>query len=122
MATLEITIQRRLDGAWPVVSELAAADGALPTRDEGRLALDPAALAAEGLDAQAYGERLGAALFSGAIRDSLAAALAAGAPTRLLEDPELAALRWERLSAPLDGVWRPLALSGRVLYSRYQPA
>lgn len=86
MPTLELTIQRQRDGAWPVVAELAASDGGLPSGAEGRLSLEPAALDAEAQDPRAYGERLGAALFVGPVRDALAAALA-GAPdeqTRLL--------------------------------------
>lgn len=123
--TLELTIQRRRDGAWPVVAEHSAGPGELPSRAEGRLCLDLDILYTDGPDPRAYGERLGAALFDGVIRDALATALAAGNQIRLLltiEDAELSALRWELLCAPLGGTWRHLALSQRVLFSRYEPS
>ena len=64
---LEITIQRRVDGGWPVVAERHKPGTLLPVRSEGRLesAGEPSSSGA-----RAYGTTLGCMLFRDAIRDA----------------------------------------------------
>jgi hypothetical protein len=66
-SALEITIQRRLDGAWPVVAEYHRPGTLLSVRSEGRLEL---ASEPSSPDPRTYGTELGQALFREAIRDA----------------------------------------------------
>src|SRR4051794_5831350 len=100
MPTLEITVQRRLDGSWPVVAEYTHATLEPPTRVDGTLLLDPAALLAAS-SPRAYGTVLGQALFQGAVGRLFDKARAEN-PTCLrvllaVEDPEFKGWHWERL-------------------------
>lgn len=124
-STLEITIQRRLGGFWPVVAEQHRSGTLLPVRGEGKLemASEPASTSP-----REYGTVLGQALFRDDIREGLARVCDVGpeGSARILvfvEDDELKSWRWEWLCAPLeDGQWDFLSLDQRVLFSLYLPA
>src|SRR5262245_10500520 len=78
MNTFEITVQRKAGKSWPVVTEYSRAGVLLPTRTEGMLALEPEdfpALISLLGQPQAYGARLGQALFRDAVRDAFVGAL-----------------------------------------------
>lgn len=126
MNTLEITLQRKVEGRWAVVAERSAAGSALPMRIEGALELDDDALQVALHDARGYGELLGQGLFRDAVRDAFAQARAEdGSTLRVLlavEDPALRLLRWERLCAPFEGGWQFLALNQRAPLSLYLPS
>src|SRR5208337_2269730 len=110
---LEITIQRRWNGIWPVVAEHHRPDTLLPVRSEGKLEI-----AGEPPDPlpRTYGEALGRALLCDGMRDALVRARndAPGGAVRVLvfvEAEELKAWRWEWLCAPLeDDRWEFLSL------------
>ena len=126
VSTFELTLQRSIDGAWPVVAELNAADGSLPVRRDGTLTLDLPTVLSLDADRRAYGTALGQALFRETVRDLFVTALASESDeVRVLltvEAPDLKALRWERLNAPLQGTWQFLALDQRVPFSLYLPS
>jgi hypothetical protein len=96
----------------------------------GSLRLDWAALAALEFDPDAYGRALGQALFADAAigpayRETLAVCQATGAALRVslrLDDPELQAIRWERIYAPLNDGWSPLGVTAVTPFSRHLPA
>jgi WD40 repeat protein len=124
--TFEITIQRAVDGGWPVVAEYSRGDGFLAQRAEGRLAIEPATLDVAG-DQRAYGLQLGRALFRDGVRDLLSQAAADGDdPLRVLlavEALDLRAMHWERLCAPRGGdAWDFLALDQGRPFSLYLPS
>ena len=57
-----------------------------------------------------------------AFRETLAAIEARGGALRLrlrIDPPDLAALGWERVFAPIDGNWQPLAATAATPFSRY---
>jgi hypothetical protein len=91
--------------------------------------LDVTALAALATQPDAYGEALGKQLFDGTQLGEQLAELrtaldAKGARWRMrlrLEDSALAALRWERLCLPENGVWAPIGSAGDRPFSRYVP-
>src|SRR5262245_50229286 len=121
---LEITIQRRVDGGWPVVAERHKPGTLLPVRSEGRLDLvdEPSSAVA-----RAYGTTLGRMLFRDAIRDAFVQARTDQPDgVRVLvfvEAEELKGWRWEWLCAPVDSAtWDFLSLDQRVLYSLYLPS
>jgi hypothetical protein len=124
MHTFEITIQRRSGDRWPVVVELTAPGALLPSRREGVLALDLEEL--EAAAPEDYGVILGRALFVEDVRDAFKEGLGrGGAQLRVLlyvEDEALKARRWERLGAPLDGGWKPLALDQRTPFALHLPS
>src|SRR5262245_39395853 len=113
MNIFQITIQRKSGEGWPIVVEQSRADGSLPIRGEGVLQLNEQALRLEATP-EAYGTRLGQALFADGVRDAFTRARTESADClRVLlciEDAGLKVLHWERLCAPLDGGWRFLAL------------
>jgi hypothetical protein len=121
---LEITIQRRVSGGWPIVAERHRPGTLLPVRSEGRLELsaEPSSSVP-----RAYGSGLGQALFRDAIRDALVQARN-DEPDGLrvlvfVEADELKAWRWEWLCAPVGSTaWDFLRLDQRVLYSLYLPS
>jgi WD40 repeat protein len=123
MRTFEITIQRRARDGWPVVAQSTSTSAPYPVRRECALGLDPNALAVEA--AKDYGEALGRALFRDDVREAFVQALApADGPLHVLlfvEDLDLRTLRWERLAAPVDGRWVPLALGQRTPFAIHQP-
>jgi hypothetical protein len=121
---LEITIQRRVGGRWPVVAERHRPETLLPVRSEGWLELadEPSSSLA-----RTYGTALGQALLRDAIRDALIQARSDqpdGVRVLLfIEADELKAWRWEWLCAPVDSTtWDFLGLDQRVLYSLYLPS
>src|SRR5215207_1532813 len=131
MSTFEITIERKTGDGWPVVVERTSPGASLRLRAEGTLLLGPEAeqaLLAAVIEPEAYGTILGQALFREHVRDALARARAeTTGDDRLrvlltVEDEGLRVLRWERLSAPLDGGWVLLALNHAVPYSLYLPS
>src|SRR5215207_7545924 len=131
MSTFEITIERKTGDGWPVVVERTSPGASLRLRAEGTLLLGPEAeqaLLAAVIEPEAYGTILGQALFREHVRDALARARAeTTGDDRLrvlltVEDEGLRILRWERLSAPLDGGWDLLALNHAVPYSLYLPS
>lgn len=120
---LEITIGPRAGDTWPVDVEWRS-PGATERGAEGVLSLDPAALSAATADPRAYGTVLGQALFAGPEVRSLfdRARERAEGPLHVLlgvKDPELRALRWERLCGPVDGAWPFLLLDQRTPLSLY---
>lgn len=130
MNILEITVQRKTRGGWPVVAELIES-GQLPRRCEGTLRLEGdwrSPLLGLELDPRAYGTVLGEALFRDWVRDALMQARAASQGSlRLLlivEDEALKSLHWEWLCAPirLGGRCDLLVLDQQVLFSRYLPS
>lgn len=113
------------EGAYP--AELSSPE--LPSLPGGTLVLNLAELAAA--DADAYGRRLGEALFGeqGALRDAYQQARAFFTAQRWkmqlqlrLEAEELEPLRWERLQHPVGTRWYPLATAADPLFSRFIPA
>ena len=126
MHTLEIRLQRSVEGRSPVVVERSVGGGALPMRSEGELTLSLEELQAAQLDRKAYGELLGKSLFRDDVRDAFVQARSEGQETlRVLldvEDEALRRLRWERLCAPFDGKWDFLALNQRAPLSLYLPS
>jgi hypothetical protein len=133
MATFDITIQRRFGTAWPVVVEPSSA---LKSRIEGELQLDDKVLAAlrASTTPQAHGKLLGQALFRDDVDRAFGAALL---QARSDPDPDQRRLHvllfveaedlpvdahWERLCAPWDGAWHPLAFDQQVVFSFFVPS
>ena len=126
MNTLEITLQRKIEGKWSVVVGRSASGSALPMRSEGELALSVEELQIALRDPKAYGQLLGQGLFRDGVRDAFVQARSEAEETvRVLldvEDEALRGLRWERLCAPFDGKWEFLALNQRAPLSLYLPS
>ncbi|MBW4614696.1 MAG: CHAT domain-containing protein [Desmonostoc vinosum HA7617-LM4] len=131
MNTFEIIIQRKSGDAWPIVVEHTQPGVLLPLRLEGNLCLSAEDLQhLTSLQGQVrdYGKFLGKALLRDEVRDGFVRALSQNEETvRVLlfieaVDKELKTLRWERLSAPIDGEWQVLALNQRATLSFYIPA
>ncbi|MGP0065190.1 MAG: CHAT domain-containing protein [Isosphaeraceae bacterium] len=132
MQTFEITIQRGIDRKvegtsvtrWPVVAEWMAPGSALPTRVEVDLALDRDRL--EQASPGAYGIVLGESVFHHGVRDAFQGAFArVGDCLHVLlyiEAEEWKALRWERLAAPFDVGWTPMALNQRTPFAIHLPS
>lgn len=130
-AELEIELERRRDNAYAARLRFSHpesdADVQLGGREPDLLKLDPQALLAHAMNAEAYGKALGEALAgSDAIRDGLSKSLAAaeslGTPLRIrlavsASSPELHDVRWETLWLPGD--LAPLLAGGRAYFSRY---
>jgi hypothetical protein len=93
----------------------------------GALHLDLVRLSGLSADPRAYGRALGEMLFADdAVGDAHCETLAAiqarqeALRYRLRLDPtELQTVAWERLLAPIDGDWRPLAAAAATPFSRY---
>jgi hypothetical protein len=93
----------------------------------GVLKLDRVRLAGLSADPRAYGRALGEMLFAddaagAAHRETLAAVQARQDALRYrmrIDPAELQAVSWERLLAPVDGDWRPLAAAAATPFSRY---
>jgi WD40 repeat protein/energy-coupling factor transporter ATP-binding protein EcfA2 len=120
MDILEISLQRKTENAWPVVANLTSSGKFLPIRRESMLELDPQSLHGLEFDPLEYGTLLGKALFVEDIRDTFAQALARGERLRVLltvEAPELRTLDWHRLTAPVNGQWRFLAIQQNTHFS-----
>jgi hypothetical protein len=119
---LEITIQRRVGGGWPVVAERHRFGTVLSLRSEGRLELDEPSNSSP----RVYGTRLGQALLRDAIRDSFVQARSEqpdGVRVLLfIEADDLKSWRWEWLCAPVDSTWDFVSQDQRVLYSLYLPS
>lgn len=117
-----ISIRPRNGRTWPVAVEQRFGADRFPLGVQSSLVLDTTSLTALELDERAYGEALGRALFRDEIRDLLVDALSRSQGLlriRLaVEDAELSRLAWSRLCAPLDGVWRVLALEQRLTFAR----
>ncbi|MCG2786838.1 MAG: CHAT domain-containing protein, partial [Anaerolineae bacterium] len=121
MNTLDLTLQRKTEGGYPVAASLTRPGGFLPLRREGMLILDPVALEELEHDPLDYGTALGQVLFVDEIRDTFREGLSGGEPLRVLlsiEAPDLRALDWHRLAAPIDGGrWRFLASQQNTPFS-----
>jgi hypothetical protein len=129
MGALELTLRSKANDAWPVVAEEQPDDGSPPVLTEGEVRLGSDirdALRRAALDPDGYGALLGEALFTGTVGRAFERARArSGERLRVLlrvEDPELKALRWERLAAPRDGGWVLLARDQRTPFSLYLPS
>jgi hypothetical protein len=128
MNTLEITLQRKIDKDWPAIGIFSRAGDILPVRTESRLQLDIQSLLPYA-NPKDYGIALGKALFREDLRDALTRAQAQARedqqPLRILlnvEADDLKPLHWERLCAPLDGVWDFLCLNQSTPFSLYLPS
>ena len=96
----------------------------------GTLQLDLTRLTAAANDPRAYGRALGEMLFADAAvgeayRETLAAISARQEPLRLqlrIDAADLQSIAWERLLAPIDGDWLPLAATAATPFSRYRLA
>jgi WD40 repeat protein/energy-coupling factor transporter ATP-binding protein EcfA2 len=120
MDTLEISLQRKTEQAWPVVANLTSSGKSLPIRRESMMKLEPESLHGMEFDALKYGTVLGKALFVDEIRDTFAQAIIRGDRLRILltiEAPELRILDWHRLTAPINGQWRFLAVQQNTHFS-----
>jgi len=92
----------------------------------GILQLDLAQLTGLGADPRAYGRALGEMLFAAgavgnAYRETIAAIAARGAAMRLrlrIDPPALYTLAWERILAPRNAEWQPLAATAATPFSR----
>lgn len=125
MPTLELTLQRKTDSGYPVVTVLIRTGGYLPLRREGMFTLDIPALAELQYDPLEYGTALGKALFVNEIRDTFREGLTGDEPLRVLlsvEDPDLRVLDWHSLAAPFDGQWRILATQQNTPFSLAVPS
>jgi hypothetical protein len=124
-ALLEIRIfpATNAEPSYPVELEVVRRRSFPP----GVLRLDRDRLAVLEVDPPAYGRALGEMLFADdaigePFRETLAAVSAGDGALRLclrIDPPELAHLSWERLLAPIDGVWQPLAAAAATPFSRY---
>ncbi len=128
MLTLEITIQRNKDKAWPVILTRSRTRDFMPIRTDASLSLDVDSFLQDTFSPE-YGQTLGEAFFQGAIKDAFISALtsarADSETLRLLlfiEAEDLRELRWERLRAPIDGGWAALSGNQQVLFSQYLPS
>lgn len=128
MSTIEITIQRQVDGGWPAAAVFSRAGEFLPVRDEGRLELDLDLLRGRFTPGE-YGKFLGKALFQDTLRDGFNRALAQAGEEKerlrillTVEAPELKSLHWERLCAPFDGAWDFLSLRQETPFQLYLPS
>lgn len=128
MSVLEITLQYKRSGIYPITVELRQ-PGLLSLRRESEFALSAeilAKLARQDTEPRAYGETLGQLLLQGAVRDLyIKARSETTAELQLLlvvEAKELRPLRWERLALPDDGGWTAAALAQGIAFSRYLPS
>lgn len=122
--SFEITIQRQVEGFWPVVVEQDRPGSLLPLRTEGRLVLDPLEVTSQPSPREA-GTLLGRALFQEAVRDAFIEARTSGELRVLLqvEDAALRALGWQRLCAPRSGGrWDHLALDVATPFALHLPS
>lgn len=93
----------------------------------GVLRLDHSRLVGLAVDPPAYGRALGEMLFAAdavgdAHRETVAAMQARGDGMRFrlrIDPPDLTSLAWERVLAPIDGNWQPLAAAAVTPFSRY---
>jgi hypothetical protein len=93
----------------------------------GTLRLDLVRLMELGADPRGYGRALGEMLFAadaagGAFRETVAAIEAGGGVLRLrlrIDPPDLHATHWERVLAPIDAGWQPVAATAGTPFSRY---
>lgn len=128
MSEFKITVQYQTRDGYPAVAEFSQPDRYV-VRAERRLRIGEDELLELRIctDAQAYGRQLGETLFQGSILEAFIRARANSADRMhvllCIEAPELRALNWERLQAPLDdGRWDFLALDQRVPLSIYTPS
>jgi WD40 repeat protein len=128
MSTFEITLQRKIDNDWPAIGVFSREGDFLPIRTESRLELDVQGLL-RFANPRDYGKALGKALFRDNLRDALARAQTQAredqTPLRILlnvEAEDLKPLHWERLCAPLEGVWDFLCLNQSTPFSLYLPS
>jgi energy-coupling factor transporter ATP-binding protein EcfA2 len=140
MSVFEITIQRRVGDAWPVVARYQPGAGALTQWSWGKLHLDLDKLALLQPKDKEYGLRLGKALFRQEIQEgeresvqedirrafSKAMAQASKAePLRVLlivEDDALRRVHWGQLCAPLGLKWDYLLPNQTTPFSLYLPS
>jgi hypothetical protein len=127
--TFEITIQRKMDQDWPLVTRHIPGEHALALWSRGKLEIDPQKLESLSPTSRAFGESLGKALFRDDIRDAFVRAVAEaksdGEALRVLlfvEAEDLRALHWEQLHAPLDRGWDYLLLNQATPFSLYLPS
>lgn len=130
MNIFEITIQRKYEDSWRVVTEYTKM-GELPIRREGTLKLNSKDNFAEigALLPRKYGEMMSKALFYDDVRDAFVEALAQLEGSQddndclhvllQIEAEDLRELRWERLCAPKN--WNFLILNQRTPLSFYIP-
>lgn len=111
MAILELTIQNKTEGGYPVIANLRNTN-ALTIRREGIFLFDVKTLETFIGEPLEYGTALGKALFVETIRDTFREGLASNEPLYIhlfIEALDLHAIYWHRLTAPFDNSWRFLA-------------
>ncbi len=118
--TLELIIQRETNEGYPVLAYLTRGGDSNFAGSEAVVQLDLTSLSALRFNPGQYGEALGKALFTGAIRDLFIQAL--GYPEHIcvlltIEDQNLRSLEWRRLCAPFGGNWKLLATQQKTPFS-----
>ncbi|OQY35727.1 MAG: hypothetical protein B6I38_01345 [Anaerolineaceae bacterium 4572_5.1] len=124
MNTFEIRIQHQPKDKdyFPIIVEHTRSDIQSPIETRGEFHYDQTLqrqLKKLAISPQEYGQALGEALFSGAIRDLFVEARSSGLRISLsVESPELKSLHWERLAAPLPNQkWGVLARNQNFPFS-----
>lgn len=133
----EITIQRKYENSWPVIITIRQPNDGLRDHAEGNFQLTP-----EQFDKleklkiklpphrKEYGTLLGKALFQDKVlkyfETTFTKSQEREVSFRLLlsitaDDDELRTLHWEWLCAPINGSWRLVSRSQRILFSQYIP-
>jgi formylglycine-generating enzyme required for sulfatase activity len=123
---LQVTLQQRTNGGWPVVALQRYADQTLTVRREGLASLDLTDLTAQ-VEPARYGRSLGETIFRDQVLRAFTESLARSDEQLhvllQIEAPELRTLRWERLQAPFDGShWDFLAREQRTPTCFYIPS
>jgi hypothetical protein len=129
ISTFEITLQRQVDGEWPVVIRHQPGRGALALWSRGKLQLNLSDLEFNAAEERDYARILGEALFHDEIRDAFVRAVAEAKAEhdtlRVLlsvEAEDLHDLHWERLAALFDRGWDYLLLNQGTPFSLYLPS
>ena len=129
ISTFEITLQRQVEGEWPVVIRHQPGRGALALWSRGKLRLNLSDLEFNAADERDYARILGEALFHDEIRDAFVRAVAEAKAEQdtlrvllFVEAEDLHELHWERLAALFDRGWDYLLLNQGTPFSLYLPS
>jgi len=129
LSTFEITVQRKVDGEWPLVVRHQPGQGALSLWSRGKLVLDPATLDFTTAGEKDYAIALGEAIFHDDIRDAFVRAVAEAKQDNdtlrvllFIEAEDLYSLHWEQLAGLFDRGWDYLLLNQGTPFSLYLPS